>query len=151
MIIQKNGLQCNCGKRGCFEIYASLKRFKEKIAYEFNLTTLRNEEIIKIILNNKDDVRLKYFLNEYVENLAIGISNLINIFEPEITVIGGSFTYYQSILLEPLKEKIIKENDKFEIELQKLLDISSNIENEDLRTRLIAQFIKCQEIILNQN
>lgn len=39
-----------------------LKRFKEKIAYEFNLTTLRNEEIIKIILNNKDDVRLKYFL-----------------------------------------------------------------------------------------
>ena len=43
MIIQKNGLQCNCGKRGCFEIYASLKRFKEKIAYEFNLTTLRNE------------------------------------------------------------------------------------------------------------
>lgn len=48
-------------------------------------------------------------------------------------------------------EKIIKENDKFGIELQKLLDISSNIENEDLRTRLIAQFIKCQEIILNQN
>lgn len=46
-------------------------------------------------------------------------------------------------------EKIIKENDKFGIELQKLLDISSNIENEDLRTRLIAQFIKCQEIILN--
>ena len=32
-------------------------------------------------------------------------------------------------------EKIIKENDKFEFELQKLLDISSNIENEDLRTR----------------
>ena len=48
-------------------------------------------------------------INEYVEKLAIGISNLINIFEPEITVIGGSFTYYQSILLEPLKEKIIKE------------------------------------------
>ena len=48
-------------------------------------------------------------------------------------------------------EKIITENDKFEIELQKLLDISSNIENEDLRTRLIAQFIKCQEIILNQD
>lgn len=48
-------------------------------------------------------------------------------------------------------EKIIKENDKFEFELQKLLDISSNIENEDLRTRLIAQFIKCQEIILNHN
>ena len=37
---------------------------------------VKNEEVIKIILNNKDDVRLKYFLNEYIENLAIGISNL---------------------------------------------------------------------------
>ena len=48
-------------------------------------------------------------------------------------------------------KKIIEENDKFEFELQKLLDIASNIENEELRTRLISQFIKCQEIILNQN
>ena len=30
-IIQKNGLECNCGKRGCFEVYASLKRFKERV------------------------------------------------------------------------------------------------------------------------
>ena len=110
MIIQKNGLQCNCGKRGCFEIYASLKRFKEKIAYEFNLTTLRNEEIIKIILNNKDDVRLKYFLNEYIENLAIGISNLINIFEPEKILIGGGFADYKEILLEPLKQQLLTGN-----------------------------------------
>ena len=100
MIIQKNG----------FEIYASLKRFKEKIAYEFNLTTLRNEEIIKIILNNKDDVRLKYFLNEYIENLAIGISNLINIFEPEKILIGGGFTDYKEILLEPLKQQLLTGN-----------------------------------------
>ena len=107
MIIQKNGLQCNCGKRGCFEIYASLKRFKEKIAYEFNLTTLRNEEVIKIILNNKDDIRLKYFLNEYIENLAIGISNLINIFEPEKILIGGGFADYKEILLEPLKQQLL--------------------------------------------
>ena len=48
-------------------------------------------------------------------------------------------------------EKIIRENDKFEFELQKLLDIASNIQNEDLRIRLITQFIKCQEIILNKN
>ena len=110
IIIQKNGLQCNCGKRGCFEIYASLKRFKEKIAYEFNLTTFRNEEIIRIILNNKDDARLKYFLNEYIENLAIGISNLINIFEPEKILIGGGFADYKEILLEPLKQQLLTGN-----------------------------------------
>ena len=31
-IIKKDGQLCNCGKRGCFEIYASIKRFKEKIS-----------------------------------------------------------------------------------------------------------------------
>ena len=67
-------------------------------------------EIIKIILNNKDDVRLKYFLNEYIENLAIGISNLINIFEPEKILIGGGFSDYKEILLEPLKQQLLTGN-----------------------------------------
>ena len=110
MIIQKNGLLCNCGKRGCFEVYASLKRFKEKMVKEFDLASLRNEEIIEFISNNKDDIRLKYFLNEYIENLAIGISNLINIFEPERILIGGSFADYKEILIEPLKKRILDGN-----------------------------------------
>ena len=110
MIIQKNGLQCNCGKRGCFEIYASLKRFKEKITNEFNLKSLKNEEIIEFISNNKDNIRLKYIINEYIENLAIGISNLINIFEPEKILIGGGFADYKEILLEPLKKQLLTEN-----------------------------------------
>ena len=66
--------------------------------------------LIKIILNNKDDVRLKYFLNEYIENLAIGISNLINIFEPEKILIGGGFADYKEILLEPLKQQLLTGN-----------------------------------------
>ena len=70
MIIQKNGLQCNCGKRGCFEIYASLKRFKEKIAYEFNLTTLRNEEVIKIEMIEKS-FKVKTTKNEYISKTII--------------------------------------------------------------------------------
>ena len=71
---------------------------------------VKNEEVIKIILNNKDDVRLKYFLNEYIENLAIGISNLINIFEPEKILIGGGFAEYKEILLEPLKQQLLTGN-----------------------------------------
>ena len=44
-IIQKNGIMCNCGKRGCFETYASFKRFKERIAKEFNLGTIDGDTI----------------------------------------------------------------------------------------------------------
>lgn len=110
MIIQKNGILCNCGKRGCFEAYGSIKRFKEKIATEFGLTNLDNQNIKEFLINNLNDFRLKYFINQYIENLAIGISNLINIFEPEVIVLGGGFVDYSEILLEPLNKQILTGN-----------------------------------------
>lgn len=110
IIIQKNGILCNCGKRGCFETYASMKRFKEKIAKEFNLNTIDGEEIKKFILQNKDNLTLKYIINNYIEDLAIGISNIINIFEPEAICLGGSFAYFEDIFLEPLKKLLLEGN-----------------------------------------
>ena len=41
------------------------------------------------------------------------MSNIINIFEPEIIGIGGSFVYYSDILLEKLKQNIIEKNYLF--------------------------------------
>ena len=109
-IIQKNGTLCNCGKRGCFETYASMKRFKEKIAKEFNLNTIDGELIKKFILQNKNNSTLKYIINNYIQDLAIGISNIINIFEPEAICLGGSFVYYEDIFLEPLKKVLLEGN-----------------------------------------
>ena len=97
-------------KIGCFEAYGSIKRFKEKIATEFGLTNLDNQNIKEFLINNLNDFRLKYFINQYIENLAIGISNLINIFEPEVIVLGGGFVDYSEILLEPLKKQILTGN-----------------------------------------
>ena len=109
-IIQKNGKLCNCGKRGCFEVYASLKRFKEEVSNEFNLNTIDGDKIRKFILQNAQDIRLKYMLNNYVQDLSIGISNIINIFEPEAICLGGSFAEYNDIFYEPLKKSLIDGN-----------------------------------------
>lgn len=109
-IIKKDGQLCNCGKRGCFEIYASIKRFKEKISNEYNLNTISGEVIRKFIRENPEDSRLKYMINSYIDDLSIGISNLVNIFEPEIICIGGSFSEYEEILYEPLKRKLLDGN-----------------------------------------
>ena len=109
-IIQKNGTLCNCGKRGCFETYASMKRFKEKISNEYNLNTISGDIIINFIKQNRADLRLRYIINEYIENLSIGISNLINIFEPEAICIGGSFSEFGDVLFEPLKQALLTGN-----------------------------------------
>ena len=47
---------------------------------------------------------------EFVENLAIGISNLVNIFEPEAIGIGGSFVYFEDVLLDDLKKELLTKN-----------------------------------------
>ena len=109
-IIQKNGALCNCGKRGCFETYASFKRFKEKIAKEFNLQTIDGDTIKSFLKENSEEPRLKYMINNYIEDLSIGISNIINIFEPEAICIGGSFAEYEDILKEPLKRALLGGN-----------------------------------------
>lgn len=109
-IIQKNGKLCNCGKRGCFEVYASLKRFKEGVSNEFNLNTMDGEKIREFILQNAQDIRLRYMLNNYIQDLSIGISNIINIFEPEAICLGGSFAEYKDIFYEPLKRTLLDGN-----------------------------------------
>lgn len=109
-VIHKNGTLCNCGKRGCFETYASLKKFKAKISKEFNLNTMDGGIIREFIRENPDNATLKYMINSYIEDLSIGISNIINIFEPDAICIGGSFAEYKDILYEPLKKALLQGN-----------------------------------------
>ena len=42
--------------------------------------------------------------------MALGIANLVNIFEPEAIGIGGSFVYFSEVLLEDLKSEILEKD-----------------------------------------
>lgn len=109
MIIEKEGKLCNCGKNGCFETYASMKRFKARAIEELNLPKdVQSEEVQNFIRKNSHKANVSKFIDQYLENIAIGISNLINIFEPEAICFGGSFSYYDDIFLIPLADKLKK-------------------------------------------
>lgn len=113
MVIQKNGIECNCGRKGCFEKYASMKAFKEKLSEVYNIQSLVGKEIITFINEHKSEKEMQNIIDEYIENLAIGLANLINIFEPQKISIGGSFVYFEDILLEKLNKKIRENNEIF--------------------------------------
>lgn len=112
IIIEKNGKQCTCGKRGCFESYASMRALKEKIKKEYKLPLETHSKELMEILNNQTE-KSNLILEEYLENLCVGLGTLIDLFEPEIISIGGSFAYYETIFLEKLKEKMQQNNRTF--------------------------------------
>lgn len=115
LIIDKAGLDCNCGKKGCFELYGSMKKLKKDLKQNLELSELTtSRQLVELLKNdkalNKNDERIREVIEEFTESLSIGISNLINIFEPEIVGIGGSFVFFEEFLLEKLKEKILSGN-----------------------------------------
>lgn len=124
MTIERNGLECNCGRRGCFEKYASMTALKGKVAQKLGKDEITGEEL-KEILENIEDAEINNIVDEYIENLALGIASLINIFEPEVISIGGSFAHYEKTLLNKLnsrlkKEELFNKNNMPKIVLAKL-------------------------------
>ena len=115
MLIEKNGNLCKCGKRGCWETYASMKAFKDNLREILNLDEKTSGKELLDILRKMDKNSPKYIqinqlIEQYIEYLSIGISNLINIFEPDAIGIGGSFVFYEEVFLEKLKTKLLKDN-----------------------------------------
>ena len=113
MVIEKNGRKCNCGRKGCFERYASMKALKHMAEKEFERTDLTGIELKEMFELQEFSERANKVIDEYIENLALGIANLINIFEPETISIGGSIVYFKDIILEKLKIKLKEEGTLF--------------------------------------
>lgn len=107
MIIKKDGERCNCGNNGCFEAYCSKKKFKDQMQKILGINEyIGASELTKIINENMKNEQVTKLLEEYVDNLAIGISNIINILEPEAISIGGSMSHYENLIFNRLREKI---------------------------------------------
>ena len=108
MVIQVNGKECKCGRKGCFEQYASMKVFRNKIEELFNIEKLTSYKMFEILETGEKEEEVNNIIEEYTDYLSIGLSNLISIFEPDSICIGGSFAYYAPIFMDKLKEKIQK-------------------------------------------
>lgn len=113
IIIERNGEQCNCGKKGCFETYCAMKRFKEKAKKILNITNITSEALQEEIKKNKNNEEIAKLIDEYINNLIIGLSNVIDIFEPEAISFGGSFVYFKDLFYEKLVKEMHKRRYTF--------------------------------------
>lgn len=112
MVVNKGGRLCSCGKRGCFESYSSIKALKTKVTETLDMDSdISGEYLREVILKREifeaHNEAVIEDLENFLEYLQVGICNLINIFEPEIVVLGGSFSYYEkNPIFQMLLDKI---------------------------------------------
>jgi glucokinase len=117
MVIQYNGKQCSCGRKGCLEAYASASALTEKAVCEVEKhpdsmlysaihTTKKCNGKMVIDAVRQNDLTACSIFNTYCEYLSEGIINLINIFQPEKFIIGGGLSASGDLLLKPLKELV---------------------------------------------
>ncbi|MDE6760823.1 MAG: ROK family protein [Lachnospiraceae bacterium] len=118
MVIKAGGEQCTCGRKGCLEAYASataLLRMAKQAAGE-NPSSIMNR-MCENRLENMDgvipfeaaamgDATAKKVIEEYEDNLATGIVNVVNIFRPEVVILGGGVAAQKENLTIPLEEKV---------------------------------------------
>ncbi|WP_185806989.1 ROK family transcriptional regulator [Bacillus salinus] len=87
MTIVPDGALCSCGNKGCWELYASEKAL-HKASNRLNSENLGIDDLVH--LANKGDYHVIELFKEMGEYFGIGLSNLVNIFNPESIVIGSS-------------------------------------------------------------
>ena len=131
MVIVKDGKECACGRRGCWETYASAtglinltkqKILSEKLEFSYMLK-LCDGDINKV--NGRTafdamrdgDPTAKSVVEEYISYLSCGLVNIINIFQPDVLCIGGGISNEGENLLGPVRsyverERYTKHNDK---------------------------------------
>lgn len=112
MVLIPDGLQCTCGKFGCWEAYASATAMIKKAisAKKREIPTkLKNypdEEInAKLIVDlaKEGDDFAKSIVEETARYLGIGIASLVNILNPELVVVGGGVAQAGDILFKPME------------------------------------------------
>ena len=119
-VINVDGEQCTCGRKGCFETYCSataLVKFTKR-AMEKNPDSLMKEIAEKegkisgrtaFNAAKAGDKTGQEIVDYFIKNLACGIINTINVFQPDMLCIGGGVSNEGENLLNPLKMRIKKE------------------------------------------
>jgi glucokinase len=115
MCIVHDGLQCSCGRKGCFEKYASASALIDQTKEAFEADP--DSDIGRICSNDpeKIDARTAFLakdmgdetaikvVGKYIEYLADGCMNIVNMLFPEVIVIGGGVGNEGENLFEPLR------------------------------------------------
>ena len=120
MVLEMNGIPCPCGRKGCFEQYASasalvrqtqaaMEQDRDKTSLLWELAEGDPENVNGFVIFNAaraGDERALQVVEQYTTYLAEGIANLVNIFQPDILCVGGGISKEGEFLMAPVRRKV---------------------------------------------
>ena len=106
MTINKYGRKCNCGSRGCLETYLSESGIR-KTSFDFFHKRIRSYDLHQI--GRKGNQTAIEAWKEIGESLGVGLANIVDMFNPEIIIIGGGIACGAGeLLINPAKKTMRK-------------------------------------------
>lgn len=119
-VIDPNGPECTCGRKGCFEVFSSatglIRMTKEavELSPDCLMAKMSREEgkvsgKLSFQAMREGCPVAKEVCERYIRYLALGITNMINIFQPNVLCIGGGVCNEGDALLNPVKEIVKRE------------------------------------------
>ncbi len=121
IVMDRNGPVCSCGRKGCWEMYSSATALCRMTweAIEQNPDSL----MAKMVVGKRENVSgrtafdamragdqaAQEVVEKFAEGLACGITNIVNIFQPEILTVGGGISAEGETLLAPVRAILEKE------------------------------------------
>ena len=119
-VIIRGGRPCGCGRRGCLETYASATGLKQSTTEKIEeckrtgraslmLSATRINGRTAFDAAKQGDAAALEVVEEFIDYLAIGATNMVNIFQPEILSVGGGISAEGETLLAPVREILERE------------------------------------------
>lgn len=120
MVVERDGLPCECGRKGCWEAYASATGLK-RMTRQF-MELYPNSLMWTLAQDGKPSGRTAFqaaqqgdeaaqaVCRTYLSYLSAGITNLVNVLHPEVLAIGGGISNErEEALLDPVREIVNRE------------------------------------------
>ena len=121
IVIVKDGRQCNCGRKGCFERYASasaltrdtqaaMKAHPESAMWKICPDVEKANAKTAFDGMAKGDKVATEVVTTYIEYLSCGLTNLINIFQPDVVCLGGGVSNQEQHLIDLIQPYFDRED-----------------------------------------
>lgn len=128
-VIMVDGEQCTCGRKGCWEAYASatalirqtkraMEAYPDSVMHDVAAAEGKVSGRTAFDAMRKGDIAGIQIVNNYIKYVACGLINIVNELQPEIICIGGGICNEGDTLLTPLRRYVQAERYSIHSKLQ---------------------------------